>query len=358
MGSYRHLTREDREQIATLTAAGWSRRRIAEAIGKAPSTISRELRRNALESGRYSAHVADGAYMARRQRPSRLESDQRLAGFVRQRLSESWSPQQISGWLRSGSEPGLCAVAMETIYAFIYRAGQRLEQVWRFLARRHKRRRSPAARASRDTLRDRASIHERPGDVDDRGTLGHREGDLIICQRTRPVLVLHERKTRLTLAARLTGKGAAETASVIMSILRRFDPALRQSITFDNDTCFARHGWLREALQMTTFGAALGPVARSPLTLRRLRLLAEGRHRERQRQAAPLAATPDQPRRTLGRRPPGDRHDLQPDTPEVPRIPHAPPGPLQGSRQRCQTALRLMPLHFALELRAGPNVRT
>lgn len=253
MGSYRHLTREDREQIATLTAAGWSQVRIADEIGKAASTISRELRRNGLESGRYSAHVADGAYMARRQRPARLERDQRLAGFVRQRLSEGWSPQQISGWLRSGAEPGLCAVAMETIYAFIYRTGQRLEQLWRLLARRHKRRRAPAARASRDALKDRASIHERPGEIDDRSTLGHWEGDLIICQRTRPVLVLHERKTRLTLAARLTGKGAAETASVIMSILRRFDPALRQSITFDNDTCFARHGWLREALEMTTW---------------------------------------------------------------------------------------------------------
>jgi len=253
MGSYRHLTREDREQIATLTAAGSAQGKTAKEVGQAPSTISRELRRNALESGRYSAHVADGAYMARRQRPSRLESDQRLGGFVRQRLSEGWSPQQISGWLRSGAEPGLCAMAMETIYAFIYRVGQRLEQLWRFLARRHKRRRPPAARASRDTLKDRVSIHERPGDVDDRATLGHWEGDLIICQRTRPVLVLHERKTRLTLAARLTGKGAAETAAVIMSILRRFDPALRQSITFDNDTCFARHGWLREALEMATW---------------------------------------------------------------------------------------------------------
>lgn len=253
MGSYRHLTRDDREQIATLRAAGWSQARIAETIGKAASTISRELRRNALESGGYSAHVADGAYMERRQRPARLEREPRLSSFVRQRLSEGWSPQQISGWLRSSAERGLCALAMETIYAFIYRVGQKAEQLWRFLARRHKRRRRPAARTSRDTIRDRVSIHERPGEVDDRSTLGHWEGDLIICQRTRPVLVLHERKTRLTLAARLTGKGAAETASVIMSILRRFDPAMRQSITFDNDTCFARHGWLREALEMTTW---------------------------------------------------------------------------------------------------------
>ena len=253
MRSYRHVTRDDRERIATLKAAGWSQRRIADSIGKAPSTISRELRRNALESGRYSAHVADGAYMARRQRPARLECDERLARFVRQRLIEGWSPQQISGWLRSGAETGLCAMATETIYAFLYRTGQKAEQLWRYLARRHRRRRKPMARPSRDTIKDREPVHERPDEINDRSTLGHWEGDLVICQRTRPVLVLHERKTRLTLAARLTGKGAAETASVIMSIFRRLDPGLRQSITFDNDTCFARHGWLREALEMTTW---------------------------------------------------------------------------------------------------------
>ena len=80
----------------------------------------RELRRNALDSGGYSASFADGAYMERRQRPAALERDARLATFVRQRLSEGWSPQQISGWLQSGAEAGLRAVTMETIYAFIY----------------------------------------------------------------------------------------------------------------------------------------------------------------------------------------------------------------------------------------------
>ena len=253
MRFYRHLTRDDREEIAVLRAAGHSMRSVAAAIGKSASTISREIKRNALDSGGYSAHVADGAYMARRQRSVLLERDRRLAGFVRDRLTEAWSPQQISGWLQSGAETGLRAVCMETIYAFIYRARQKAEQLWRFLARRHKRRKRPAARPSRDTIKDRASIHERPETVDDRSEIGHWEGDLVICQRTRPVLVLHERKSRLTLAARLTGKGAAETASVIMAIFRRLAPGLRQSITFDNDTAFARHTLLREALEMATW---------------------------------------------------------------------------------------------------------
>jgi IS30 family transposase len=89
MGKYRHLTPEDREQIGVLRAAGFTMCAIASLIGKSPSTISRELRRNTLDSGRYSANVADGAYMERRQRSAILEQDEKLAAFVRQRLSEA-----------------------------------------------------------------------------------------------------------------------------------------------------------------------------------------------------------------------------------------------------------------------------
>ena len=189
MGKYRHLTPEDREQIAIMRAAGWANGAIASSIGKSPATISRELHRNSLASGRYSANVADGAYMERRQRSARLERDAKLATFVRQRLSEAWSPQQISGWLRSGAERGLGVVAMETIYSFIYRVEQKSEELWRYLARRRKKRRTLRSRPARDVIKDRVSIHDRPDEVGSRSTLGHWEGDLIICQRTRPYIV-------------------------------------------------------------------------------------------------------------------------------------------------------------------------
>ena len=116
----------------------------------------------------------------------------------------------------------------ETIYAFIYRVGQQAEQLWRYLTRCHKRRRPRRSRPSQDTVRDRVSIHERPKKVDTSTEGCHWEGDLIICKRTRPVLVLHERKSRVTLAARLAGKTAAETISVMLAVFARVEPALRK----------------------------------------------------------------------------------------------------------------------------------
>ena len=253
MRSYSHLSDDEREQIGLLKALGHSIAAIAQAIGRPKSTISRELSRNRLPSGRYSPLHAAGAYQLRRRREAMIERDRDLRTFVLDRLAEGWTPEQISGWLKGGNERRLRAVACETIYAFIYRAAQKAMQLWRYLTRRHKRRRPRRSRPSRDTIKDRVSIHERPENVDARAEVGHWEGDLIICKRTRPVLVLHERKSRVTLAARLAGKTAAETISVMLAVFARIEPALRKSITFDNDTAFAQHALLRTMRAMATW---------------------------------------------------------------------------------------------------------
>ena len=253
MRSYRHLSEDERDQIGIWRAAGRSVGAIARALGRAKATISRELQRNALPSGGYSPLHAAGAYQLRRRREAILEREAALRGFVRDRLAEGWTPEQISGWLKAGNEPRLRAIGCETIYAFIYRAAQKAETLWRYLTRRHKRRRPRRAELSRDTIKDRASIHDRPKTVETRGEAGHWEGDLIICKRLRPVLVLHERKSRVTLAARLMGKTAAETISAMLTVFGRIDPRLRKSITFDNDTAFAQHGLLRTMRDMATW---------------------------------------------------------------------------------------------------------
>src|ERR671917_1517306 len=213
-----HLRLEERERLAALKAEGLSLRSIARALGRAASTVSRELRRNALPRGGYLPVHAEGCYLERRQRPAVLEGDGRLGRFVRERLLEGWTPEQIAGWLRRGEERGLRAVSAETIYAFVHRPGQRGEKLWRLLPRGRARRGRRQARQPRTTIAERRSIHERPEAVAGRREAGHWEGDLLICRRTRPVLVLKERKTRFVLAARLAGKSAAETVAVMMAV--------------------------------------------------------------------------------------------------------------------------------------------
>jgi transposase, IS30 family len=248
-----HLRLEEREQLAGLRAERLSLRAIAARLGRAASTISRELRRNALPRGGYLPVHAEGCYLERRQRPAILERDAELGRFVRERLLEGWTPEQIAGWLKRGEERQLRPVSLETIYAFIHRAGQRAEKLWRLLPRGRAKRGRRRARQPRTTIAGRASIHDRPEAVAARREAGHGEGDLLICRRTRPVLVLKERKTRFVLAARLAGESAAETVAIMMAVFRRLDPRLRASITFDNDTAFARHGLLASACAMTTW---------------------------------------------------------------------------------------------------------
>ena len=102
-----HLRLEERERLAASKAEGLSLRAIARRLGRAASTISRELRRNALPRGGYLPAHAEGSYLERRQRPAVLERDERLGRFVRERLLEGWTPEQIAGWLRRGEERGL-----------------------------------------------------------------------------------------------------------------------------------------------------------------------------------------------------------------------------------------------------------
>ena len=152
-----------RDSVGLLKVLGHSIGAIARALRRPKSTISRELSRNRLPSGRYSALHAAGAYQLRRRREALIEKDRALRSFVLDRLAEGWTPEQIAGWLKARNERRLRAVGCETIYAFIYRAAQKAEQLWRYLTRRHKRRRPRRSRPSRDTIKDRVSIHERPG---------------------------------------------------------------------------------------------------------------------------------------------------------------------------------------------------
>jgi len=252
-GRYRHLVFEEREQIAIWRLEGVSQAEMARRLGRSSSTVNRELSRNRLPSGGYQPSFAEGSYLARRERLALLERDERLERFVIDRLNEGWSPEQIAGWLKAGNEPGLRGLGTETIYRFVYRARQKLEKLWKLLPRGKARRGRRKRREPKATITDRRSIHERPEAVMGREKLGDWEADLMFCRRSQPVLVLHERASRFTLAAKLAGKSAAETAATLMAIFKRLAPELKGSITFDNGSEFARHGLLASVSGMTTW---------------------------------------------------------------------------------------------------------
>ena len=140
MSQYSHLQPAERDRIAELKARGFGVRTIACAIRRSPSTISRELRRNATDSGAYRPVIAEGSYLLRRQRPGKLETDERLQAFVVARLAEGWTPEQIAGRLKLGTERGLGSIATETIYAWVYSPVRRAEKLWGMLPRGKKRR--------------------------------------------------------------------------------------------------------------------------------------------------------------------------------------------------------------------------
>src|SRR3954471_957301 len=175
-----HLELEERERLAALKAEGLSLRAIARALGRAASTVSRELRRNALPKGGYLPVHAEGCYRERRQRQAVLERDAELGRFVRERLLEGWTPERIAGWLKRGEERGPRPVSLETIYAFVHRPGQRGEKLWQLLPRGRARRGRRRARPPRSAIAGRRSIHDRPESVGERREAGHWEGDLLI----------------------------------------------------------------------------------------------------------------------------------------------------------------------------------
>ena len=131
--NYDQLAIDERHEVFRLHESGETIRGIGRLMGRSASTISRELRRNALPRSGYRPVSADRIALVRRRRQSRIERLGSLGAHVRDRLGMGWSPEQIAGRLRlEGAEH---TVGVETIYRFIYRPAVRGEKLHRFLAR-------------------------------------------------------------------------------------------------------------------------------------------------------------------------------------------------------------------------------
>lgn len=254
MSSYRQLSIEERCEIARLHRAGQSIRQIAAALDRQPSTISRELKRNAGRKVGYQPSYAQQQTAARRWSGSRLDRDDGLRKSVLERMAQGWSPEQIAG--RLAREAGHRVISHETIYRFVHAQMKRTNDVaWRrYLLRGRLKRgwRNKGGGAPR--FPGRTSIHERPLDVHAREAAGHWEADaMLFAIPGQAVLVAHERTSRITLVIRPPDLKADTAANALDTILRPMPPAMRKTITFDNGTEFARHHRLAEQLGIDTY---------------------------------------------------------------------------------------------------------
>jgi IS30 family transposase len=244
----RHLTLAEREEISRGLVANDGVRALARRLGRAPSTISRELERRGGAAG-YRAAAAEAEAWAAGRRPKRtkLARTPRLRRVVERRLRADWSPQQITAWLQHTYPDDLTMqVSHETIYQALYvQARGALKRQLVAHLRRGQRYRRPraAARAERGPgqLVDIVSIAERPPSADTRAVPGHWEGDLLLGKRGTQIATLVERQSRFVLLERLPAADSATVVTALARRVRRLPAALRQSLTWDRGKEMAQH---------------------------------------------------------------------------------------------------------------------
>jgi IS30 family transposase len=246
--SSRSLTLAEREEISRGLAAGRSLRSIALRLGRAPSTISRELNRNGgLDS--YRAHAAEQAAWDRSCRPKRckLALNRPLAMTVAGLLRQRWSPWQIAGrlkYLYPHDEDR--RVSHETIYKtlFIQARGALKKELVAHLRRRRTMRRSrhhTQKTPDHGQITDAVSIRERPAEVEDRAVPGHWEGDLLCGSNNSQIATLVERHTRYCMLVRTDSKDTETVVNALIKQAHKLPRELYKSLTWDRGKELADH---------------------------------------------------------------------------------------------------------------------
>jgi len=233
------LTLEERERISQMRFAGFSRAAIGRQLGRHPTTIGRELKRNSQE-GRYTAVAADHlARMRRRQRPLvRKMARPAVNAYVRRGLAQYWSPDQIAGRSQCdfAAEPR-CQVSRQLIYDWIEQSPWR--DHWRGFLRRGGRRRKADGRGQ---ISGQVRIDGRPPAVARRARFGDWEGDTMVGRRhSGAVVTLVERKSGYLLTAKAKDRQARRVGQKVEQRLGPWPPELRRTMTFDNGKEFSDH---------------------------------------------------------------------------------------------------------------------
>jgi IS30 family transposase len=254
------LTLVEREEISRAVVAGESIRSIALRLGRAPSTVSRELQRNGGQEG-YRATQADSAAWDRALRPKRckLAGSRVLARIVSAKLRMLWSPEQIAGWLKHTypCDESL-HVSHETIYRslFIQARGALKKELLEHLRRTRGMRRSrhyTQKTATHGQIVDAVSISERPASAEDRAVPGHWEGDLLFGSANSQIATLVERQTRYVMLVKVGGKDTETVVNALIKNARKLPQELYKSLTWDRGKEMAAHRRFTMATDIQVF---------------------------------------------------------------------------------------------------------
>ena len=242
------LTLAEREEISRAVVAGHSMRSIAMQLGRAPSTISREIKRHGGQAC-YRASQADQSAWDRGRRPktAKLAQNRALARLVAAKLRLQWSPEQVAGWLKRTfpDDPSL-QVSHETIYRslFIQARGALKKELVEHLRRTRAMRRSRHHTQKTDDhgrITDTVSISERPASVADRAVPGHWEGDLLFGSKNSQIATLVERHTRYAMLVKVSGKDSETVINALIKHARKLPEELYKSLTWDRGSEMAEH---------------------------------------------------------------------------------------------------------------------
>ena len=254
------LSLDEREEISRSVAAREPVRAVARRLGRAPSTISREIRRH---GGRatYRARSADTRAWQRARRPKRcrLGTHPRLRREVAAKLSADWSPEQVAVWLkRTYPDDATMHVSHETIYRTLYvqARGALKQELTAHLRRRRRRRQSRGAAqrgSTRGQLVDLVSISERPPGAADRAVPGHWEGDLLAGRKGSQIATLVERRSRFVLLIRVPRSDSATVVRALARRVRRLPAHLKQSLTWDRGKEMAQHQTFTVATEVQVY---------------------------------------------------------------------------------------------------------
>ena len=258
----RSLTSAEREEISRGLAQGASMRAIAARMRRAPSTISREIDRHGGRS-KYRAAHADLRAWSNAQRPKRclLSTHIELRDVIAQKLSDDWSPQQISGWLRGAyADDDTMRVSPETIYRslFLQARGVLDKQLVTHLRRVRTMRSSRNATIKgqgRGRIVGAVSIRDRPAEVAGRLVHGHWEGDLITGSCNSHIATLVERHSRFVLLVKVAGKDTENVIDALIKYVRQLPIPLLTTLTWDRGTELAAHARFTQATNVKVFFA-------------------------------------------------------------------------------------------------------